>query len=167
MDLSYRPAMQAAVLGLALDPAAMLSEPARCPRFASEGADGRRVGVADVDLDGEGRLVEQDHALGCLGVRMAHRHSRSRACELVFPDDAFVAVRLAFHPILQNTRRLGKQPDNLEAASRRADLIAIGQQADQLADGKFMSCHSNLLVSRTAASVPSQTLVWTAPSALD
>ena len=71
---------------------------------------------------------------GTDGIGVACSGSR----ELVFTNHAFVAVHLAFHPILEDARLFRQQPKNLEAAAARAFLVPIGREAHGLPDGKFV-----------------------------
>jgi hypothetical protein len=68
---------------------------------------------------------------GTDGIGVACSGSR----ELVFTNHAFVAVHLAFHPILEDARLFRQQPKNLEAAAARAFLVPIGREAHGLPDG--------------------------------
>jgi hypothetical protein len=64
----------------------------------------------------------------------------SRSRELVFADNAFVAVQLALNPVLEYTVRFGQQANDLEAPGGGAALAQIGRESDGLANRKLVLC---------------------------
>jgi hypothetical protein len=72
-----------------------------------------------------------------------HRTSLSSSSgELVFPDNAFMAVKLALYPILKNAGGFGQQANDLEASSAAAAvLVSIGREANGLSNRKLVCRH--------------------------
>jgi hypothetical protein len=58
----------------------------------------------------------------------------SQSDQLVFANDALVAVQLALHAVLENAGRLGQEANDGEASPNRCLLVTIGREADGLSD---------------------------------
>src|SRR5262249_32880564 len=64
-----------------------------------------------------------------------------RSFKLVFPNDALVAVRLAFDAVLEYVPCFGEQANDLEERPLCVLLMRIGEKADRLANGELAGCH--------------------------
>jgi hypothetical protein len=94
-------------LRLRLDSPLVVGNPSLRRGFAGKGADGRGLRIRDAHLDGEHVALEGNDAIGSLSVRVGHVEYHSCSDELIFPDNALVAVRLALDPVLKNAGCLG------------------------------------------------------------
>src|SRR5438067_12488924 len=61
--------------------------------------------------------------------------------ELVFADDAFVAVALALDPVLKDAGFFGQQANDLEAAAAGSLLVPVRRKAYSLSDRELMCFH--------------------------
>jgi hypothetical protein len=64
-----------------------------------------------------------------------------RSCELVFPNDAFVAVRLTLHTVLKPVSCFGEQANDLETLPSRMFLTPIRRKVDHLPNRELVRCH--------------------------
>ena len=77
-------------------------------RFCSAAPEGERVTLRDV--------------VGIEDIELCVSLTR----ELIFAHNAFVAVQLALHTVLENTGLFGQQADDLKAAPGRVLLVPVG-----------------------------------------
>ena len=63
------------------------------------------------------------------------------ALDLVFPNDAFMAVCLALDAVLKRVARLGELSNNLVATLSSAIFTQTGRKSQGLPNGKFMGSH--------------------------
>jgi hypothetical protein len=73
------------------------------------------------------------------------RFDLSRSCQLIFPDNALTAVRLAFYAVLDPIPCFGEQANDTEKLAPAVFLIPIGGKADRLANREFGRRHRTSL----------------------
>jgi hypothetical protein len=88
---------------------------------------------------------------GPLGPRIAIADDRDRLqsdgallstpFDLIFPDDAFLPVHLAFDPVLEHVACLRKLLDYLVMTLAFATFAETWRKVQGLPDGKFLGCH--------------------------
>jgi hypothetical protein len=80
---------------------------------------------------------------GCapLAFRLIVADPNLPALDLVFPNDAFMAVRLALDAVLKRVARLGELSNDLVPALSSAIFTQTGRKSQGLPNGKFMGSH--------------------------
>jgi hypothetical protein len=80
---------------------------------------------------------------GCapLAFRLTVADPNYPALDLIFPNDALMAVRLALDAVLKRVTCLGELSNNLVATLSSAIFTQTGRKSQDLPNGKFMGSH--------------------------